>query len=49
MRIAISSRIFIARGVSAEQASRRILSLAAAMMKTEASGYQLREDLTALA
>jgi len=33
------------RGVSIERASQRILSLAAEMMKTEISGYQLRETL----
>lgn len=33
------------RGVSAEQASQRILNLAAAMMKTQSSGWQLREEL----
>jgi ethanolamine ammonia-lyase small subunit len=37
-----------ARGVSAEQASQRILNLAASMMKTELSGCQLREELRAL-
>jgi len=34
-----------ARGVSPECAARRILNLAASMMKTHASGYQLREEL----
>lgn len=34
-----------ARGVSAEQASQRILNLAASMMTTRKSGYQLREGL----
>jgi ethanolamine ammonia-lyase small subunit len=33
------------RGVSTEDAARRILNLAALMMKTHESGYQLREDL----
>jgi ethanolamine ammonia-lyase small subunit len=33
------------RGVSAEQATQRILSLAASMMKTQKSGSQLREEL----
>jgi len=33
------------RGVSPEQAAERILNLAAAMMKTQASGCQLREEL----
>ncbi|HSZ63130.1 MAG TPA: ethanolamine ammonia-lyase subunit EutC [Terriglobales bacterium] len=33
------------RGVSVEQAAERILNLAAAMMKTKTSGYQLREEL----
>jgi ethanolamine ammonia-lyase small subunit len=33
------------RGVSVERAVHRILSLAAEMMKTEMSGYQLREEL----
>lgn len=32
------------RGVSTGQAAERILNLAAAMMKTKTSGYQLRED-----
>jgi ethanolamine ammonia-lyase small subunit len=36
------------RGVSTEQAAQRILNLAAAMMKTEVSGFQLREELQAL-
>jgi ethanolamine ammonia-lyase small subunit len=35
------------RGVSAEQASERILNLAASMMKTRKSGCQLREELPA--
>jgi len=34
-----------ARGVSTEQAATRILNLAAAMMKSHNSGYQLREEL----
>jgi ethanolamine ammonia-lyase small subunit len=34
-----------ARGVSTEQAIQRILNLAAAMMKTQRSGCELREDL----
>ena len=34
-----------ARGVSAEQAVQRILNLTAAMMKTQKSGCELREDL----
>jgi ethanolamine ammonia-lyase small subunit len=33
------------RGVSPEQAAQRILNLAAAMMKIQKSGFQLREDL----
>jgi ethanolamine ammonia-lyase small subunit len=33
------------RGVSVERAAQRILSLAAEMMKTEISGYRLREEL----
>jgi ethanolamine ammonia-lyase small subunit len=37
-----------ARGVSAEQATQRILNLAASMMKTQKSGFQLREELPAL-
>ncbi|MGB8010844.1 MAG: ethanolamine ammonia-lyase subunit EutC [Terriglobales bacterium] len=37
-----------ARGVSPEQASQRILNLAAAMMKTNNSGCQLREELPAV-
>ena len=37
-----------ARGVSAEQATQRILNLAASMMKTQKSGCQLREELPAL-
>jgi ethanolamine ammonia-lyase small subunit len=36
------------RGVSAEQATRRILNLAALMMKTRTSGCQLREETPAL-
>jgi ethanolamine ammonia-lyase small subunit len=36
------------RGVSTEQAAQRILNLAAAMMKTQKSGCQLREALPAL-
>jgi ethanolamine ammonia-lyase small subunit len=36
------------RGVSAEQATQRVLNLAAAMMKTQKSGCQLREELPAL-
>ena len=36
-----------ARGVSAEQAAQRILNLAALMMKTHESGFQLREELPA--
>jgi ethanolamine ammonia-lyase small subunit len=36
-----------ARGVSPERAAGRILNLAALMMKTHASGYQLREELPA--
>lgn len=35
-----------ARGVSAEYAAQRILNLAALMMKTLESGYQLREELS---
>jgi ethanolamine ammonia-lyase small subunit len=38
-----------ARGVSIEQAANRILNLAASMMKTCTSGYQLREELPAVA
>ena len=34
-----------ARGVSTESAAQRILNLAALMMKTRTSGYQLREEL----
>ena len=34
-----------ARGVSTEQAAQRILNLAASMMKTQKSGFQLREEL----
>jgi ethanolamine ammonia-lyase small subunit len=34
-----------ARGVSTERAAGRILNMAARMMKTRCSGYQLREDL----
>jgi len=37
-----------ARGVSAEQATERILNLAASMRKTKKSGCQLREELPAL-
>jgi ethanolamine ammonia-lyase small subunit len=37
-----------ARGVSTEQAAQRILNLAAAMIQTQKSGYQLREDLPAV-
>jgi ethanolamine ammonia-lyase small subunit len=37
-----------ARGVSTKQAADRILNLAAAMMKTQKSGCQLREDLPAV-
>jgi ethanolamine ammonia-lyase small subunit len=33
-----------ARGVSTEQAAQRILNLAASMMKTQKSGFQLREE-----
>ena len=33
-----------ARGVIAEQAAQRILNLAAAMMKIQKSGFQLREE-----
>jgi ethanolamine ammonia-lyase small subunit len=36
------------RGVGAEQAAQRILDLAAAMMKTHRSGYELREDRSPL-
>jgi ethanolamine ammonia-lyase small subunit len=36
-----------ARGVSTEQASQRILNLAASMMKTHKSGCELREELPA--
>jgi ethanolamine ammonia-lyase small subunit len=36
-----------ARGVSTEYAAQRILNLAALMMKTHQSGYQLREELPA--
>jgi ethanolamine ammonia-lyase small subunit len=35
------------RGVSTEYAAQRILNLAALMMKTDKSGYQLREELPA--
>jgi ethanolamine ammonia-lyase small subunit len=35
------------RGVNPEQATQRILNLAASMMKTQKSGFQLREDLPA--
>jgi ethanolamine ammonia-lyase small subunit len=38
-----------ARGVSIEQAANRILNLAASMMKTCTSGYQLREEFPAVA
>jgi len=38
-----------ARGVSPEQATQRILNLAAAMMKTQKSGCELREDLPPVA
>lgn len=34
-----------ARGVSTEHAAQRILNLAASMMNTQTSGYQLREEL----
>jgi ethanolamine ammonia-lyase small subunit len=37
-----------ARGVGPQQAVARILNLAASMMKTQTSGCQLREDLTAV-
>jgi ethanolamine ammonia-lyase small subunit len=37
-----------ARGVSTEQAAQRILNLAAAMIQTQKSGCQLREDLPAV-
>jgi ethanolamine ammonia-lyase small subunit len=37
-----------ARGVSTEQATQRILNLAASMMKTHKSGCQLREELPAV-
>ena len=37
-----------ARGVRAEQASERILNLAASMMKTKTSGYQLREAFSSV-
>jgi ethanolamine ammonia-lyase small subunit len=37
-----------ARGVRPEQATQRILNLAAAMMKTKKSGFQLREELPGL-
>jgi ethanolamine ammonia-lyase small subunit len=37
-----------ARGVSAERAAQRILDLAATMLKTQTSGFQLREDLPAV-
>jgi ethanolamine ammonia-lyase small subunit len=36
------------RGVSPEQAAQRILNLAASMMKTQKSGFQLREELPGL-
>jgi ethanolamine ammonia-lyase small subunit len=35
------------RGVSTERAAQRILNLAALMMKTDTSGFQLREELPA--
>jgi ethanolamine ammonia-lyase small subunit len=35
------------RGVSTDQAAQRILNLAGSMMKTEKSGYELREELPA--
>jgi ethanolamine ammonia-lyase small subunit len=34
-----------ARGVSTESAAKRILNLAALMMKTQESGFRLREEL----
>ena len=34
-----------ARGVSPERAAQRILDLAASMLKTQKSGFQLREGL----
>jgi ethanolamine ammonia-lyase small subunit len=37
-----------ARGISAEQAALRILNLAHSMVKTETSGFQLREELPSL-
>jgi ethanolamine ammonia-lyase small subunit len=37
-----------ARGVSPERAAQRILDLAASMLKTQTSGFQLREDLPAV-
>jgi len=37
-----------ARGVSTQQAAQRILNLAGAMMKTQTSGCQLREELPAV-
>ena len=37
-----------ARGVNPERAAKRILDLAASMLKTQKSGFQLREDLPAL-
>ena len=37
-----------ARGVTAEQATQRILNLAASMMKTQKSGCELREELPAV-
>ncbi|MFZ0798636.1 MAG: ethanolamine ammonia-lyase subunit EutC [Candidatus Sulfotelmatobacter sp.] len=36
------------RGVSTEQAAQRILNLAASMMKTHKSGFELREELPAV-
>jgi ethanolamine ammonia-lyase small subunit len=37
-----------ARGVSPDRAAQRILDLAASMLKTQMSGFQLREDLPAV-
>ncbi len=37
-----------ARGVSTEQAAQRILNLAASMMKTHKSGFELREEMPAV-
>jgi ethanolamine ammonia-lyase small subunit len=37
-----------ARGVSIEQAAQRILNLAEAMMKSQTSGFQLREEIPVL-